>query len=185
MKQLNRTHPSQHLASAEHRTACSLPLASRQHYGQLERIWNPALGADVDAETSSRAVPTSVSCVPRVGGAATHSDRSIAELIQELIALLSPEPRAIADEQVAEILDISTSAVWALCTPGSPSYDESFPKPKRYKTLRRTVWNRGSVLRYLERHFSEEQKPTAPAGERIRRRPTTKKPSNRAARRLP
>lgn len=81
----------------------------------------------------------------------------LTQLLQQVLAVMRPPARAISDETVAEMMGISTSAVWALCTPGTPTYDESFPKPKRYRTLRRTVWNRGRVQAYLDDLFADEE----------------------------
>lgn len=86
-----------------------------------------------------------------------HQVAELVELLQQVLAQTRPPNRAISDETVAEMMGISPSAVWELCKPTSSAYDDKFPKPKRYRTLRRTVWNRNRVQAYLDELLTEEE----------------------------
>lgn len=84
-----------------------------------------------------------------------ESGQLIVELLLKVLSQLERPIKALSDEEVAGIVGISRSAVWALCTPGSATYDERFPKPRKCRTLRRTVWNSNELQQYLEDLFSE------------------------------
>lgn len=76
--------------------------------------------------------------------------------LQPLLQLLPGVIIAIDVNDVAAMMKVSVSAVWAMCDPSSRSYDSKFPKPTKHRVLRRTLWRFDAVQAYMRELFNDE-----------------------------
>ena len=64
---------------------------------------------------------------------------------------------AVSVETVAVITGLSESTVWAKCDRRNiADFEEAFPRYRRYRGVRRTVWNLNEVQAYLRKMFEDD-----------------------------
>lgn len=73
--------------------------------------------------------------------------------LQSLIKLFPNLIIAVDVTDVAMMMRISESTVWAMCDETNRAFDSNFPKPKKHRVLRRTVWRLDAVQTYMRDWF--------------------------------